>query len=102
MYIIYALIDPRTDAIRYVGSTRSTYRDSAGRLRRPTGRMYTHFQQARLRHEMRLSQWINSLLAQGLQPIFEVLDTVSDRRREKELIKSLASSYDLLNKNWIN
>jgi hypothetical protein len=52
--------------------------------------------------EMAISQWLNDLLAKGLRPIFEVLDTGPDRKREKELIKSLASAYDLLNKNWVN
>lgn len=99
-YTVYALIDPRSDAIRYVGSTRSTYRDSKGYIRKPAKRAAHHLKKARLIPEMPLSQWINSLLAEGLRPIFEVLDTASDRKREKELIKSLASVYDLLNKNW--
>ena len=102
MYVIYALIDPRTDAIRYVGSTRSEHRNNSGRLCHPTKRLYEHFRKARLMPEMAISQWLNDLLAKGLRPIFEVLDTGPDRKREKELIKSLASAYDLLNKNWVN
>src|SRR4051812_1235701 len=61
--IVYALVDPRTDRIRYVGQTeRSAHR----RLRR-------HMSTYELAPDTRKTRWLRDLIAQGLAPRVEVL-----------------------------
>lgn len=61
--IVYALIDPRTDRIRYVGQT---VRSARRRLRR-------HLSPCYLRGNTRKERWLRDLLACGLEPRIDVL-----------------------------
>lgn len=66
--IIYTLIDPRTDSVRYVGKTVQTPRR---RLRRHLAESYMA---AGTTHKDR---WLRSLKAVGLEPRIEVIDRCS-------------------------
>lgn len=63
---IYALIDPRTDAVRYVGKSD-----------KPRTRLRQHIRAASGGANSRLYQWIRELLAAGLEPHMEILEEVS-------------------------
>lgn len=62
--IIYALIDPRDGAIRYVGKT---HRSARRRLQR-------HLAPSYLRGETHKERWIRVLLAIGLEPRIETME----------------------------
>lgn len=62
-WYIYALKDPRTDAIRYVGYTVNLSHRMRGHLYDCT------------REETYKARWIRGLIARNLQPIVEVLET---------------------------
>ncbi len=67
-WIIYALVDPRNEAIRYVGFTQ-----------RPTERFGAHILAARSGKDgTHKACWVKSLLMQGLRPKLEILETGSD------------------------
>lgn len=61
---IYALIDPRTDEIKYVGKTNNL-----------NARLYKHIN---IKLKTKVSCWIRSLLKADLLPIMEILDEVPD------------------------
>ena len=75
---IYALTDPRTDQIMYIGRTR--------RKRR----LYEHIQQAKNGTESPKCLWIRELLALGLSPVMADIAKVmiEDERRIEEMIIS--------------
>jgi hypothetical protein len=61
---IYALIDPRTSDVRYIGATTDVQR-----------RLQEHLRREEARH---CSRWIRSLLASGLSPRVWVFEVVGD------------------------
>ncbi len=61
---IYALRDPRTLEIRYIGKSD-----------KPTHRLWYHVSNTR-KEKNRKSNWIKSLKAKGLRPILEIIDEV--------------------------
>jgi Ni/Co efflux regulator RcnB len=61
---IYALIDPRTSDVRYIGATTDVQR-----------RLREHLRREEARH---CSRWIRSLLASGLSPHVWVFEVVGD------------------------
>lgn len=63
--IIYALIDPRDNAIRYVGKT---FRTAHRRLRR-------HLASCYLNGKTHKERWLRTLVALGVQPIITVIET---------------------------
>jgi len=65
---VYALKDPRTDAIRYVGITNQKLKD----------RLYQHTKENNRNHRC---NWIKSILNIGLSPEIEMLATVDDSLR---------------------
>lgn len=76
IYSIYALVDPETQATRYVGCTKN-----------PHTRLHVHCASARSRRggNVGLEIWINNLGDKGKRPIFVILDTADiDNRLEKE------------------
>jgi hypothetical protein len=88
-YSIYALVDPRNTAIRYIGSTKNTVGERLGQ----------HIHKARLIPETELAQWINGLVLLGLRPRTILLATAECRHVEKRWIRAFGD-YDLLNRNW--
>jgi hypothetical protein len=91
---IYALTDPRTGAVRYVGKTAVS----------PRERLCNHISEARNGRKTHLLRcvWIAELLLAGLKPIMSILDTVSDggdwQASEKHWISHYrATDCDLLN-----
>lgn len=61
---IYALLDPRTEEVRYVGKTTN-----------PRRRLFEHLRKPANEH---LAHWINALDQLGLIPNLEILDEVGD------------------------
>lgn len=84
---IYALKDPRTDQIRYVGRARNVER-----------RHREHCYYGSPNRKMR--QWIVELSNQGLLPVVQVLEVTTDseaRAREHYWLTECSRTGDLLN-----
>jgi hypothetical protein len=80
---IYALVDPRTDKIRYVGKTTWPL---AHRLR-------THMADATAKPHTRRARWVNGLRAEALRPTIralEVVPTAEWETAERRWIRRLA------------
>lgn len=67
MNIVYGLSDPRGGGIRYVGMTAQT----------PAQRLASHRWSAR-KTDYPVNRWIRLLLADGVQPVMEILEEVPD------------------------
>lgn len=67
MIYIYALIDPKTGSVRYVGKTSN--------LRR---RLNAHIARSKLGCKYHAPQWIASLVADGIRPVMDVLEEMPD------------------------
>jgi GIY-YIG catalytic domain len=83
-YFVYALIDPRTDVVAYVGiSFNATWRFSQHLKCDSTNRAK--------------NAWIQQLQDEGLQPILKILETVETadiaRKREKHWINYYATQH---------
>jgi hypothetical protein len=90
-HCVYALIDPRTEAIRYIGLSI----DPIDRLRR-------HIQRARRGAPSHKDNWIRQLLSLGIKPKVKVLETLCTREeacnREQYLIsQATARGWNLTN-----
>ena len=85
---IYALKDPNTKEIRYIGKTI-----------RPMVRLKQHVDEAKNRKIIsHKTNWIYGLLTNGQEPIMEILKESDDwQKDEKELIAKHRSSGRLLN-----
>jgi len=69
MITIYTLTDPRDNLVKYVGKTKSTLKK----------RLQSHESDARTRKVRNLNiNWIKNLLDNGLHPIIEELESVSE------------------------
>lgn len=66
--IIYKLVDPVTDEVRYVGKTCKSIRE----------RLQCHIATARRKHHRHVCYWINSLTKSGLSPSAYEIETVPD------------------------
>lgn len=74
MAFIYALSDPRTDEVRYVGQT----------AEQPETRLRKHTWPSTLRRERNhRTKWVNSLIADGVQPKIEVVEVVSEDQKDE-------------------
>jgi hypothetical protein len=88
-YFIYELIDPRTQAIRYVGITVN-----------PKARYLDHCRDSL---PVAKGDWVNELIEQGLAPIMNIRETIMEGEefaleREKYWIQTYAAQgIDLLN-----
>jgi hypothetical protein len=67
--IVYGLRDPRTGALKYVGMTRLRLQD----------RLRCHMSKANTKSRNRAAGWLRGLLAEGLQPVAEVLAVAANR-----------------------
>jgi GIY-YIG catalytic domain len=65
---IYALLDPRTKQVRYVGETANKSRRWYEHLRYPAGTAKR--------------KWVLDLRSQGLEPLFEILEVVTEETRD--------------------
>lgn len=84
---IYALCDPNTGAMRYIGKAK----DSMARLRR-------HITEAKLNRPVNV--WVRGLIAQQKIPLVKVLEVVPDDQwemAERRLIAHYRKTEDLLN-----
>src|SRR5665213_2971556 len=72
MNYIYVLIDPVSNEIRYVGKTTN-----------PRGRLRQHINHAKRGERTHRDNWINVLLRNGSEPVFETIDVVSDAYWDK-------------------
>lgn len=87
---IYALLDPRTGEVRYIGKT---YRSKQRRLRQHindsrSGRSNTH-----------AACWVRSLLNEGLEPVAKTIEVVTENweDRERYWIRYFRKRFDLTN-----
>lgn len=89
--LIYKLIDPRTNEIRYVGKTKNSLRK----------RLYEYLTKRNLTAKTHKNNWIKQLLNEGIKPIIETLEIVNEQNwieREIYHIKKLKSdSVNLTN-----
>lgn len=88
--VIYALADPSTDAVRYIGKTNRNVRT----------RFRAHVNRASKQRHIRSAAWIDGLLLAGFEPRLIVLETVDDlwEAAERFWIASFrAIGADLLN-----
>ena len=67
-YLIYALSDPRTDEVRYVGK-------SCSGMARPRQHTYPSF--LKKYEHLHLYRWVNKLLGVGLQPQVEIVEELA-------------------------
>lgn len=82
MNSIYALIDPCTGLVRYVGITAQ-----------PLAKRFSkHLQMARRGEQNHRSAWIRSLLAQNKVPLMLLIETCSERDRERFWISHYRSA----------
>jgi hypothetical protein len=83
-HTLYALRDPRTQEVRYIGKTVN-----------PKERLKGHLASARLGHPQHIHRWIRRLLTDGLKPQWEVLEVVIGNvaacERERALIAEFKS-----------
>lgn len=80
--LIYKLIDPRSNEIRYVGKTKKTLRK----------RLYEHLTKRNLIPKTHKNNWVKQLLNEGFKPIIEIVEVVNElnwKEREMYHIKKL-------------
>ena len=65
-HLIYKLLDPHTNEIRYIGRTKHT----------PTKRLYEHCTRRNLKSNNHKNNWIKQLIALELRPLIEVIEYV--------------------------
>jgi len=98
MSLIYALIDPRTEKIRYIGKTDDDvigYR-YAGHLATSNHKLFKH---------RKISIWIRELMNQGLFPFPKILFNVQkefSNHIEDDVIKHYQSFCSLINEVGMN
>ncbi len=86
---IYALSDPDTGEVRYVGKTEDPRKRLGEHLSSPTN------------DDMRA--WLDALKAHGQQPVMEILEVVTDgnwaQREARQIWRFRQMGYDLLNRD---
>lgn len=87
-WFIYALRDPRQQAIRYVGVVRDRKREQG--LKAVAERLKEHLQDARRRANRPVCKWLKRLLDDGFEPILEVIDQGSGDGWEEAEIRHIA------------
>lgn len=88
-YYIYALVDPRTKEIRYVGKTIN-----------PSQRLIKHTTPWYYNDGTHKGRWIKQLIQLGLKPEMTILKTVSEEEWQKEeilTIKKYRETHNLTN-----
>ncbi len=83
--IIYALLDPDTFEVRYVGQT----------IQKLQQRMYLHYSQSRRQRRTHTNCWIASLETRGLRPVITELSRVPHDEADAEEIRFISHFKDL-------
>jgi group I intron endonuclease len=92
-HLIYILIDPKTNLVRYVGQT----------TKKLENRLYSHISKAKNspNKTTHKNTWIKSLVNENLKPIIQLIDVVSEetwKEKEKHYIRQYKESgANLLN-----
>ena len=86
--VVYALIDPCSNEIRYVGKT----------VRPLRGRLGQHFHPCRLAESSHKAHWLNNLAKRGLRPRVRILEVCDS---ENELAKAIQDSAFLALANQV-
>lgn len=98
LFIVYALLDPRTNEIRYIGRTNNIKNRFAAHINRAK-----NLKKALNNNNEHLYNWINILLDLDLKPIIKILesDIIEDNINEKEIywIKYYRNKTNLVNQN---
>lgn len=88
MITLYALVDPRTAQIRYIGRTSQSL----------VARLRGHCDYAaRYRSTTPLMRWLRALIAAGVSPRIRALAVVSDELADQAERQLIAGHRDLLN-----
>src|SRR6185369_10367135 len=74
--VIYALFDPRTNTIRYIGQT--TYA-------KPEQRLTAHLAPSALKRHSYLGRWLKGLVDAGLKPEMALIDVAYDQAELDQL-----------------
>ena len=85
--IIYALLDPHNDVIRYVGITKQTLKE----------RIRQHIKSARNGVRLPVCAWIRKILSESLQPRAHIIEETDDMMREAFWIAHHGGTTKLLN-----
>lgn len=88
--VIYGLIDPFTNQLRYVGKSKDL-------CRRKTE--YVRYKKAPKRH---VEKWVNSLITKGVVPDIEILEELEDPKKLNELEKFYIAYFKSLGCNLCN
>lgn len=88
---IYALVDPETKKIMYVGRTRTTLEEQLDRHCRNTNA-----------GNPRKRQWILSLKEKGLKPDIVLLEEVEDATKAADLKRLYIRQFSAANKDLLN
>lgn len=85
---IYGLVDPRTNAVRYVGRTKQ----------RLPMRLHQHIGNARrVKYQHARAKWIRELLEAGLKPLITLLEKTNDENQIAEENKWFGRFLNLVN-----
>lgn len=88
---IYALCDPDTDEVHYIGQTNQ----------KPEKRIRDHMTERMQNPNSRKQLWLDDLKSRGKEPIFSIICTVdedvADEIEVNEISRAKAAGFDLLN-----
>jgi hypothetical protein len=88
MIKVYRLIDPITNEVNYIGSTKKEI------LARLVGHLHECYH--RERHFPEKSEWIKSLLEKGLIPKIELIEETTDISREKYYVQMYKPQFNII------
>lgn len=88
-YFVYELVDPRTDAVAYIGITDN-----------PNRRFQAHLSDTETNDKKRI--WVEQLQSEGLEPRMRILEIVETREEALEREKHWIRHYIRLGKQLTN
>lgn len=90
-HIIYALIDPNTDQIRYIGKTSNLSR-----------RLITHHSPSSIKTNTHKNNWLRSLISNGQKAKCMIIQTYNTKEELIWAEKIWIANYRILNCNLVN